>query len=90
MDQLTRTEMDLLRWWREYLRTSKYVESINHTLVYYMMLEMLIEHTKHLTIKERPDRPTEDATFRIGTTSGALSKWRKKWKLLWEKVKKML
>ena len=90
MDQLTRTEMDLLMWWRDYLRTGKQVESINHTLVYYMMLEIFIEHTKHLPINERPDRPTEDATFRIGTTSGALSKWRKKWKLSWEKVNKML
>ena len=90
MEQLTKTEMELLKWWCGYIRTCKHVASINSSLMYYLMLEMLIEHTKHLPDDIRPDRPTEDATFRIGTTSGALSKWRKKWKQTWQKLQKTI
>ena len=90
MEELTRTEMDLLKWWRDYLRTGKHVESINSSLVNYIMLEMLIERQKHLPEDIRPDRPTEDATFSIGSTSGTLSKWRKKWELTWDALKSIL
>lgn len=83
MDQLSQTEMDFILYWETYMRTHR-VESFRPVLVFYLMTEMLIQHTKHLPDKERPSRPTEDAMFTIGATSGGLCKWRKRWKFIWE------
>lgn len=89
MDQLSKTEMDFILYWKTYMRTHR-VESFRPVLVFYLMTEMLIEYKLQLPKDIRPSRPTEDAMFTIGATSGGLCKWRKKWKSIWDIIKKML
>ena len=89
MEQLSQTEMDFILYWKTYMRMHR-VESFRPVLVFYLMTEMLIEYKQQLPKDKRPSRPTEDAMFTIGATSGGLCKWRKKWKPIWDIIKKML
>ena len=85
MTHLSSAEMAILNFWYGYIRTNS-VTSVRPMLVYYLMTEMLIENNQQLPDKRRPARPSEDAVMRIGATSGALSKWRRKWQKTWWNV----
>ena len=90
MEPLTKTEMDFIKFWKEYLQINKHIESVRPVLIFYLMTEMLIKRTYELPKETRPSRPTEDAIFTIGATSGGLCKWRKKWKSIWERIENVL
>ena len=47
------------------------------------MVETLIAYYASLPADQRPQRPSEAAINDMDTTSGALSKWRKKWQKTW-------
>ena len=82
MNYLSEAEEAVFCFWREYIRSnSRY--SIRPTLLYYLMTEELISFYQHLPDPKRPKRPSETALNDIGTTSGALSKWRSKWYKVW-------
>ena len=87
MNSLTSAEKAILYFWHGYIRACS-VTSVRPSLVYYLMTEMLIEYNMQLPDDKRPERPVENAVMRIGTTSGALSKWRKKWQTTWLNLKK--
>lgn len=90
MDPLSKTERDFIKFWKGYLLVNKHIEYVRPVLIFYLMTEMLIKRTNQLPEKIRPARPTEDALFTIGATSGGLCKWRKKWKSIWESIEKEL
>lgn len=79
MNNLSPAEKAILQFWRDFIRTHS-DKSVRPMLLYYLMTEMLIKYTTQLP--DRP-RPSEDAVISIGTTSGSLSKWRKKWHKIW-------
>ena len=82
MGKLSQAEKALLKFWRGYIRT-EYDKSVRPVLLYYLMVEMLIEYTGKLPEQKRPPRPVEAALNSIGRYEGTLSKWRKKWLNMW-------
>ncbi len=86
MNQLTPAEKAVFDLWRSYVRTkSNFL--IRPMLLYYCMVEELIDYYTNQPDGKRPQRPSETALNDIGTTSGALSKWRKKWQKIWFSIR---
>ena len=86
MEHLSEAEKVLLAFWCLFVRIAS-DKLIRPTLLYYLMTEVLIAHYEQLPEKKRPPRPSEKAVNQIGTTSGALSKWRKKWqRRIWQSL----
>ena len=82
MIQLSEAEMAILNFWRRYIRTGS-DKSIRPTLVYYLMVEILIEYYGNLPKDKRPRRPSEAALNSIDCYQGTFSNWRKKWLKVW-------
>ena len=82
MIHLSYAEKTLLCFWQQLIRT-KGDKTIRPSLLFYLMVEILIDYLNNLPDDVRPQRPSEKALNMIGTTSGALSKWRKKWQKIW-------
>lgn len=86
MDQFTPAEKAVFDFWSSYIRT-KSDFLIRPTMLYYCMVEELIDYYTNLPEDKRPQRPSETALNDIGATSGGLSKWRKKWQKMWFSVR---
>lgn len=86
MIQLSEAEMAIFYFWREYIRSHS-SHSVRPSLLFYLMAEELIDYYNQLPDNQRPPRPSEYALMGIGTTSGALSKWRAKWHKIWLSMK---
>ena len=85
---LSSAEKALLCLWQQLIRT-KGDKTVRPTLLFYLMVEILIDYLNNLPDDVRPQRPSEKALNMIGATSGALSKWRKKWQKIWFVYKKI-
>ena len=84
--QLSEAERAIFCFWRDYIRSHPN-HFVRPALLYYLMAEELIEYFYLLPEGKRPQRPSEYALMDIGTTSGALSKWRAKWHKIWLSMK---
>ena len=79
---LTPAEEAVLCVWKDYIRTHSDF-TIRRSFLFYLMVETLIAYYTSLPDDQRPQRPSEAAINDMDTTSGALSKWRKKWQKIW-------